>query len=271
MTQIPLMWQVPLHVRPQVKFMGLNTHGVGETVSRYQVLGFWSVHFYLYTADFSVNGQRWVIKPGTVTVVPPDADLIYHWRGRSRHLCAHFTFPAGYAPSDCIAMKTIDDISHSFRELYRRLEEALGWFGDQPRRAEVRLWDVLWELADLQSNPVRSGRTGRDLAGTVRQMIERRLAEPLSVAALAEEAGLSHNHLTRVFRAEFKHTVAGYIRQRRVERARHLLAHSTLPVKSIAAEVGIPDLHLFNKTIRAELGHSPRMLRERARKARRAD
>jgi transcriptional regulator GlxA family with amidase domain len=34
-------------------------------------------------------------------------------------------------------------------------------------------------------------------------------------------------------------------------------------VKSIAVAVGIPDLHLFNKTIRAALGHSPRTLREK--------
>jgi AraC family transcriptional regulator len=268
MLQQPLIWQVPLHVRPELRFMGLNTHGLTEPVSRYQLLGFWSVHFYTYTADFSVNGQKWLIKPGTVTIVPPDADLIYQWRGRSRHLCAHFTFPNSFSAADCVPMKTIDHMSHAFRELYRRLEEALGWFGNQPRRAEVRLWDVLWELSELQSNPARSVRTGRELAGSVRQMIERRLAEPLSVAALAEEAGLSHNHLTRLFRSEFSNTVAGYIRQRRVERARHLLAHSTIPIKSVASEVGIPDLHLFNKTIRAELGHSPRAIRETARKSR---
>jgi len=42
-----------------------------------------------------------------------------------------------------------------------------------------------------------------------------------------------------------------------------LLVYSTLPVKVIASEVGIPDLHLFNKTIRRELGHSPRAIRGR--------
>ena len=57
-------------------------------------------------------------------------------------------------------------------------------------------------------------------------------------------------------------TVEGYIRQRRVERALHLLAHTTLTVKTIAGEVGLPDLHFFNKTIRAAAGLSPREYRE---------
>ena len=96
-------------------------------------------------------------------------------------------------------------------------------------------------------------------------MIERRLGDSLNVADLAEELGISHNHLTRLFRSKYGMTIAGYIRKRRVERARHLLAFSTIPVKSVAVEVGIPDLHLFNKTIRAVLGRSPRAVRERAR------
>jgi transcriptional regulator GlxA family with amidase domain len=47
-----------------------------------------------------------------------------------------------------------------------------------------------------------------------------------------------------------------------VERARHLLLNSTLPIKVIAREVGIPDPHLFNKIIRRELGKAPREVRK---------
>ena len=72
-------------------------------------------------------------------------------------------------------------------------------------------------------------------------MIELRLAETLSVKALADEVGISHNHLTRLFRAAVGDTVIGYIRQRRVQRARHLLEHTTLPIKTVAAQVGIED------------------------------
>jgi transcriptional regulator GlxA family with amidase domain len=72
---------------------------------------------------------------------------------------------------------------------------------------------------------------------------------------------VSHNHLTRLFRAETGSTVVGYVQARRMARARHLLTSSTLPIPAVAASVGIPDLQAFNKTCRRERGASPRAIR----------
>ncbi len=91
--------------------------------------------------------------------------------------------------------------------------------------------------------------------------IEAHLATSLSVGDIARVAGVSHNHLTRLFRARTGLTVVGYIRRRRMERARHLLTASTLSVTAVAAAVGIPDLQAFNKVCRRELGESPREVR----------
>lgn len=93
-------------------------------------------------------------------------------------------------------------------------------------------------------------------------LIEARLAEPLTVPEIAREAGVSHNHLTRLFRAATGQTVIGYVRARRMAQARHLLRASTLSVSAVAATVGIPDLQAFNKACRRELGASPRAVRE---------
>jgi transcriptional regulator GlxA family with amidase domain len=91
--------------------------------------------------------------------------------------------------------------------------------------------------------------------------IEGNLARSLTVPSLAAVAGVSHNHLTRLFRAETGTTVVAYIRQRRMARARHLLVSSTLSIPAIAASVGIPDLQAFNKTCHRELGGAPRAVR----------
>jgi transcriptional regulator GlxA family with amidase domain len=81
------------------------------------------------------------------------------------------------------------------------------------------------------------------------------------VSEIAREVGLSPGHLTRLFRAATGTTVIAALQEKRVARARHLLTYSDLPVKAVAAQVGMEDLNLFNKTMRRHCGASPRALR----------
>jgi len=96
-----------------------------------------------------------------------------------------------------------------------------------------------------------------------RRLIELRLSEPLTVAAIADEVSLSQSQLTRLFRNEVGSSPRQYLLSRRVERARYLLIHTTRPIKAIAREVGIGDLHQFNKTLRRTINIAPRELRQR--------
>jgi transcriptional regulator GlxA family with amidase domain len=116
-------------------------------------------------------------------------------------------------------------------------------------------------VADL-ATPAAGGTTGPHpaLALAVAH-IESHLTAPLTVPEVAHAAGVSHNHLIRLFRSETGTTVVAYIRHRRMERARHLLRESTLSIPAVAAAVGIGDLQAFNKTCRRELGASPRAVR----------
>jgi len=87
------------------------------------------------------------------------------------------------------------------------------------------------------------------------------MGESLSVSQLAESVGISHNHLTRLFQKHLGKTVVAHIIERRLIRAEHMLRHSNMPVKQIAAQVGISDLQAFNKAIRSRYHMSPRELR----------
>jgi transcriptional regulator GlxA family with amidase domain len=159
---------------------------------------------------------------------------------------------------------TMQDLGGSFERLYAALEEAIVMVPTKPRRAEARLWEVLWQLCERAPRISPGGRDPSETDRTnpvvlrAQEIIELRLGEPLRVAQLASLLNVSHNHLTRLFQENLGTTVAGYIRGRRVERARDLLMHSTVPVKAVAAQVGLPDLHQFNKTVRAVSGMSPR-------------
>lgn len=258
-----LSWSIPLDMRPTVVNMGIAVHG-RTSVERYRLQSLWCMHLYGYMADLSIDGTPCVIRPGYASVIPPDRAMEYHFAGRSVHAYAHFTLPGDQRrdnQQDVPVVPAVQDLADRFGTLYNAFEQAVGYVALQPRRAEVRLWDLLWQLTDYTQKsaaPVVHPAVQHAL-----HIIEVRLSDPIIVPALAHEVGLSHNHLTRLFHATYGVTISAYIRQRRAERARHLLLHSTLPIKAIAAQVGIADLHLFNKTIRRVLHDSPRRVRDR--------
>ena len=256
-------WSIPLDMRPTVVNMGIAVHG-RTPIERYRLQDLWCVHLYGYTADLSIDGIPCTIRPGYASVIPPDRAMEYHFAGRSVHAYAHFTLPGDQLwdnQQDAPVVPAVQDLADRFGTLSNAFEQAVSYVALQPRRAEVRLWDLLWELTDHAQRsipPVVHPAVQRAL-----HIIEVRLSDPITIPTLAHEVGLSHNHLTRLFRATYGVTVSAYIRQRRMERAQHLLLHSTLPIKAIAAQVGIADLHLFNKTIHRVLHDSPRRVRDR--------
>ena len=136
------------------------------------------------------------------------------------------------------------------------LRHAIAVAPTAPAMAAAEVWAALWRVAVLSS----SGRPHGAVAAAVAH-VEANLAGPLSVPEVAAAAGVSHNHLTRLSHAETGHTVVAYVRRRRLERARHLLRESTLPIPAVAAAVGFHDLQAFNKACRRELGASPRAVR----------
>jgi transcriptional regulator GlxA family with amidase domain len=156
------------------------------------------------------------------------------------------------------------DWGADFARLYAHAEQGIGYFASDKRRAEARLWDVLWQMAGRTAGAAAAeGRTHPGVTRVLRH-IELHLAEDLRVPELAQVAELSHYHLTRLFRRRTGDTVKAYIARRRAETAVHLLTRSTLPIKLIARQVGAPDLQAFNKLLRAATGQSPRMLRRDA-------
>jgi len=242
---------------PELVAFGVHVWEAGRTC-RWRTHDIWSVHLYRYRADLLVDGRLFPVRPGHASIVPPLAEQEWRFHTTAPQVYAHFRLPGKGAQASVAVMQ---DLGRNFERLYRGMEEAVGWFSSNRLRAEVRVWDVLWELSARSSATDLTARRLHPALERAVAAIERRLNGELRVEALAEEAGVSQNHLTRLFQARFEMPVVAYIRKLRTERARHLLLHTTQPIKAIAAHVGIPDLHLFNKVIRRELGAAPREVR----------
>jgi AraC-like DNA-binding protein len=98
----------------------------------------------------------------------------------------------------------------------------------------------------------------------IEQFIETHLAEPsLNPSQIAEAVGVSVRHLHRIFLSK-GHTVAGWIRERRLERCRRDLLNPRLSernITEIAFFWGFCDSAHFSKSFKKEFGLAPRAFR----------
>lgn len=251
-------WEIPLESPPTIAAIGRNAHGF-EPTDRYCLPDLWSLHVYGYEASLKVDDLELPIRPGYVGVTPPGKTMEYRYLGISVHIYVHFRLEASSGPFHRIA--AMQDLGEGYDAVYRRLYSVLETFADEPARANARVWDLLWDLVTAPGHPQRTAGPHPAVRKAV-DLIARNLTEPLTVESIAREVGVSYSYLARLFQAAYGDTVVGYVRRRRLERALHLLQRSTLPIKAVAASVGIPDLQHFNKAVRTEYGLSPRAIRE---------
>ena len=87
--------------------------------------------------------------------------------------------------------------------------------------------------------------------------ISQHYSEPLEMADLAREAGLSISQFERRFRAVFQQTPSRFLIRYRLTRAIQLLVHTEETLTHIAQEVGFYDHSHFSREFRKLFGVSP--------------
>jgi AraC family transcriptional regulator len=91
--------------------------------------------------------------------------------------------------------------------------------------------------------------------------IDERLHEQLDLATLAAVVGLGIWTFIRHFRESFGRTPHAYVIERRIDRARRLLAESALPIKEIASLCGFADQAHMTRMFQTHLHTTPAALR----------
>lgn len=255
----PVMRETEIHLGepPYVALIGVGVHGVASRTDVFRLPELWQLHLYQYEAELTVDGTTHTLRPGRVSLVPPGTTVRYRYRGRSEHLFAHLRIPPSGPPR---TVPVVQDTGPELPALTGLLLQAVAAAPSEPDRTRAELWTALWRVAQL-TPPVAAAPGPHPAVTAAIAHIEAHLAAPLTIPEVARVAGVSHNHLTRLFHTETGGTVVAYIRRRRLERAHHLLRATTLSIPAVAASVGIPDLQAFNKACRRELGASPRALR----------
>ena len=123
---------------------------------------------------------------------------------------------------------------------------------------------VLLHLLRREQQQPRAVSVG--LAPTVRkrvlEYIAGQLQERLSLEQLADIAGLSPYHFSRMFRHSLGVTVHRYVQQQRLEQARQWLLAEQSSLAEIAARCGFASQSHFGHCFRQQYGVSPKRYRE---------
>ncbi len=96
--------------------------------------------------------------------------------------------------------------------------------------------------------------------------LDANFAKPITVADLADSAGLAEAHFARAFRNSTGLTPGNAIRARRMKAACTLLAETNLPVLEISAVIGYADPGFFARIFRREFGVTPASWRRMQRR-----
>ena len=130
------------------------------------------------------------------------------------------------------------------------------------RICEQVLTDRVRSPTDRQRLPLRA-RLGvqNSKVLTIIELMEANLAEPLSLIEIADDVGLSRRQIERLFRQEMGRSPARYYLEIRLDRARHLLVQSSMPVVEVAVACGFVSASHFSKCYRELYARSPQQER----------
>lgn len=130
------------------------------------------------------------------------------------------------------------------------------------RVCEQVLTDRVRNPTDRQRLPLRA-RLGvqNSKVLTIIELMEANLAEPLPLLEIANRVDLSRRQIERLFRSEMGRSPARYYLEIRLDRARHLLIQSSMPVVEVAVACGFVSASHFSKCYRELYSRSPQQER----------
>lgn len=149
----------------------------------------------------------------------------------------------------------------------RRFRDVVRLNAGPSRQREALALNALEEIL-LWCDLVNPRREAAGLDSRIRRSLDficDHFAEPLNVARMAAQCGLSPSRFAQLFRAQTGETPQRYLELQRLNRARQLLEFTQEPVAAIAQAVGFENPFYFTLRFKRHSGAGPRLWRQRRR------
>jgi AraC-like DNA-binding protein len=158
-------------------------------------------------------------------------------------------------------------VSGLLAEMHRELEQQRPGY---EALARAMLIQLLVTVARFYSqNQKERNLPGDDLFGKralIRQCIhyiEEHYPEEIRLENLADQAYLSPEYFSKVFKQLTAQTPIEFVNTQRLDKAKHLLTTSTLPITDIAFRTGFHDLNYFSRRFKKNTGLTPGKYRKK--------
>ncbi len=159
------------------------------------------------------------------------------------------THPVYVKPADCSALEKI----YNKMFVAQKTDKV---FGDYT--CSGLIYEYLLEFhRQVSSTSTSSGVNRSELLMPVLNYIDDNFNRDFSMTQLAELAGISSQHLCRIFKETMHMRPTEYLTWRRIGEAKNLLHYTDTPVAVIGAQCGFPDAGYFSTVFKRCEGVSP--------------
>lgn len=206
---------------------------LGQTISAN-----WNQEFEYVAIDFS---QNYLSKMALEMNLQPQIEIKEMAAGEKDELIQHlsFAFLAEVEKKEAASRLYTESISHTL--MFHLIKN--------------------YTTADFQNKNFSGGLSGNKLR-RVTEFINDNLEQDLTLTEIAAVAGLSHFHFARAFRKTMGITPQQYITNRRIEKAKELLAESNLPIVEVGFQAGFKNQSHFTTLFRKFTSLTPKIWRE---------
>ncbi len=177
------------------------------------------------------------------------------WVTFDGYACAHVLSQFSMTKPVVISPREASSLKKLFGKMYN-LQKTDRVYGDFSCSGYMYAYIIEFHRRiDTKENKQRSDRFR--LLGPVLDYIDKNFSSDFPLTELADIAGVTPQHLCRVFRETMNMRPNEYLTQRRLQEAKLLLSRNELSVAQVAAQVGFPDAGYFSTVFRKHEGVTP--------------